>query len=155
MKQVAFCIVLNDAQEEVLMGKVLDNAFQGDVYNFPGGKVEEGETMAQCAVRELKEETGVDVLHEDIEKVADLTFLWPDPNKVWNIHVFLARKWSGEPGDTAEMSPKWFKKHEIPVASMWEADRHWIPLILEGKKIIGTFRYDENRKLVQKDIKPA
>jgi len=154
MKEVAFC-VLKGPNEEVLLGKILDNKFQGDVYNFPGGKLEEGETMEQCAIRELKEETGVEVNPGDLAKVADLTFLWPDPSKIWNIHVFMANKWVGEPRDTVEMSPKWFKKHEIPLDTMWEADRHWIPLILEGKKIIGTFKYDENKRVVKQDIKFA
>ncbi len=152
MRKVAFC-VLKGQNDEILMGKILDNKFQGDIYNFPGGKVEEGETMEQCAVRELKEEVGVEVNIADLEKSAELTFLWPDPNKIWNIHVFTARKWVGEPHETAEMIPKWFKKHEIPFDNMWEADKHWIPLILEEKKIVGTFKYDENKRLIQKDVK--
>lgn len=51
------------------------------------------------------------------------------------------------------MNPKWFKINEIPYNQMFEDDRYWLPMILEGKKINAFFEFDENWKLLYHSIK--
>lgn len=68
----------------------------------------------------------------------------------WNqqVVVFEALKWSGEPSESEEMAPvKWFPVDNLPWESMWEADRHWLPQVLEGKTITADFVYDKNHRL--------
>ena len=45
------------------------------------------------------------------------------------------------------MKPKWFKKSKLPFSRMWDDDPYWLPLILEGKQIIGEFWFDRNFKM--------
>jgi len=67
---------------------------------------EDGETIAEAAVREMREETGVDVGLEDLERVGHLTFLFPyRPDWEQVVHVYLARQWQGTPQETDEMVP--------------------------------------------------
>lgn len=63
--------VLND-QGHLLMIRRTDN----DLYAIPGGQLELGETLSQTAVREVKEETGIDI------EVTDIVGLYSNPHHV-------------------------------------------------------------------------
>ena len=54
---VAIAIVWRDGR--VLVSRRLEDAHLGGYWEFPGGKIERGESAAQCAVREVLEEVGV------------------------------------------------------------------------------------------------
>ncbi len=53
-------LIIN-SNNEILLGK-MDNTYQ-----FPGGHANENETLQQCLVREIKEETGIEVMDEKLE----------------------------------------------------------------------------------------
>ena len=57
---VAVGVILNEAGD-VLISRRAAGAHQGDLWEFPGGKVEEGEDVQQALSRELKEELAIDV----------------------------------------------------------------------------------------------
>ncbi len=59
-KVIAVGIVLKG--ELLLIDQRLETSMLGGLWEFPGGKIEEGETPAQCVVREIKEEIGIDVV---------------------------------------------------------------------------------------------
>jgi hypothetical protein len=40
------------------------------------------------------------------------------------------------------MKPEWFGFDEIPYSEMWPDDEYWLPKVLEGKKIVGSFFFD-------------
>jgi ADP-ribose pyrophosphatase YjhB (NUDIX family) len=54
---VAVSAFIQDEQGRILMIRRTDN----DLYAIPGGQLEPGETLTQAAVREVKEETGIDI----------------------------------------------------------------------------------------------
>lgn len=58
-------IIINE-KGQILLGK-RKNIFGDGTYGLPGGKLKQGETFEECAIREIKEETGLDVKIEDIE----------------------------------------------------------------------------------------
>ena len=113
-------------------------------WNGVGGKIEDGETMAECAVRELFEECGLVALPSALEFVADIYFDLPsDP--VWSHGgaVYFVRAWTGEPRASDEMEPRWFLPKDLPFDEMWEADRIWLPRLLSGERLRGTVRFAE------------
>lgn len=110
------------------MGKGLVNA--------PGGRIEKGETPEEGAVRETEEEVLVTPL--GLEKKAELFFQFTDGYKLKG-HVFLANDFRGEPGVTREADPFWVDEDKIPFDNMWEDDRYWIPLMLQGWFVKGYF----------------
>lgn len=65
-------------------------------YGFPGGKVEHGETGLQAAIRETREETGVDLKPENLKPVLTIHRKASDDNTVWIDIVFEAQNWQGE-----------------------------------------------------------
>lgn len=61
---VAVGIVIN-AQGEVLIAKRLPHQHQGECWEFPGGKIEENESVEEAIKRELYEEVGLTIIHSE------------------------------------------------------------------------------------------
>ncbi len=57
---VAVGVILNDAKQILITQRSADS-HQGGLWEFPGGKVESGETLEQALLRELNEELGIEV----------------------------------------------------------------------------------------------
>jgi len=103
-------IVIED--DKVAMIKRTSKAFQG-YWAIPGGVLEYGERIEDCAVREVLEETGLEV------KIKKLFGIYDDPNKDPRGHtvtiVFLCEKIGGELTINEEASEvKWFEKGNLP-----------------------------------------
>jgi 8-oxo-dGTP diphosphatase len=98
--------------------------------NGPGGKIEQGETALESAVRETQEEIGVTPLQ--IEERGVLHFQFVDGYSLL-CTVFVAGDFAGEPVETDEATPMWFPCDELPLEEMWEDDRHWLPEALAGR----------------------
>lgn len=58
--KVVATALIRDGQNRVVMTKVADST-GNSIWIAPGGRAEEGETLRECAVREAKEEVGVEV----------------------------------------------------------------------------------------------
>ncbi len=110
-------------------------------WNGYGGKLLEGETVTGAAVREIKEESGVNVMETDLEQVALNDFHFED-GKHLLVHVFFTKVWAGEPIETEEMAPRWYAFDAIPYDLMWADDIHWLPRVLKGEKLRGVVYFD-------------
>ncbi|MDZ7701961.1 MAG: 8-oxo-dGTP diphosphatase [Halobacteriales archaeon] len=109
------------------------------LYNGPGGKVEPGETPAECAVREAREELRVDV--RSLEKVGELKFAFGG-EPTFFCHVFRSADFAGPARETPEADPSWFPVDDLPYDEMWEDDREWFPHLLEGRPFRGLVAFD-------------
>ena len=112
-------------------------------WNGYGGKLEEGETATAAAVREIKEESGVEVNEAALEEVALVDFIFEDGNPLL-VHTYFVREWSGEPPETEEMKPRWYAFDAIPYDLMWADDIHWLPRTLKGEKLRGTVYFNNS-----------
>lgn len=149
MKEATLCfLVKGNPIAEVLLGWKKQGFGQGK-YNGFGGKIEANETVEQAAVRELQEETGLRVSESQLWRAGHLTFLFP-ARPEWNVvaHVFLARSWEGQPVESDEMKPIWFKRDEIPFDCMWQDDVHWLPLVMAGSRVQATFTFKDDNESV-------
>ncbi len=146
--------VPNQNNKELLLA-MKKRGFGVGKWNGVGGKIdsEKGDrNVTDAAIRETEEEIGVRI--KDLEKVAVLSFYFPY-NRAWNqdVHVFLVKNWEGEPIESEEMLPKWFKVKDIPFEQMWEDDRFWLQQVLEGKKLKAKFIFKKGEKISKKDVK--
>lgn len=153
MKQAALCFLMKN--DEILLA-MKKKGFGVGKWNGVGGKLdtEKGDKdIIDTVMRETEEEIGVKI--KDPEKVAILSFYFPYVlNKNWDqdVHVFLAKDWEGEPTESQEMLPKWFKLGEIPFEQMWDDDKFWFPHLLEGKKFNAKFIFKEGEKVSEKEF---
>ena len=136
-------------------GKILlgmkKRGFGAGRWNGFGGKLKDGETIEQAAVRETQEECGIEIIK--LEKIGLLDFEFEDKAGILEVHLFVIIKYSGEPVETAEMKPQWFAFAEIPFAEMWPDDKFWIPLFLADKKFKGQFLFNKGgNKILQKKL---
>ena len=141
-------VTRNTATREILLGYKKAGFGAGKLNGF-GGKIENGETARAAAVRELREEASIQVVEQDAEPVAHLTFMFPaQPD--WNqiVHVFLARRWSGKPVESREMKPQWFSVDSIPFEQMWQDDVLWLPRVLNGEKLQAHFTFGSDNERV-------
>lgn len=156
MREATICLLIKEEQnnKELLLA-MKKRGFGMGKWNGVGGKIdpEKGDkNIDDTAIRETEEEIGVKV--KDLEKVAVLKFYFPY-KQAWNqnVHVFLVKNWQGEPSESEEMLPKWFKIEEIPFKEMWDDDKFWLPRVLEGKKLKAEFIFKKGEKILRHNIK--
>jgi 8-oxo-dGTP diphosphatase len=116
--------------------------------NAPGGHIELEETASEAAIREFKEETGIDI--HDPKMVGRLQFQFKDGLSE-RAYVFFADSYEGTMEETDEARPFWCPVTEIPYDRMWEDDRFWLPVAMEGKHFDGKFIFDD-QKMVDRSI---
>lgn len=146
-----FCVLLFLLRDDEILLAMKKRGFGKGLWNGPGGKVEAGETIEQAIVRECQEE--IDVTPEQLEKVAYNEFYFPDGTADLHVHVFVSRKWQGEPTESEEMRPEWFKQSKIPYEKMWQDDIFWLPAVLLGHNIQGRFVFDDSDNMLDAQLK--
>jgi len=120
---VAACALV-DADGRVLITQRPAGKSMAGLWEFPGGKVEAGETPEQTLIRELGEELGVDT---SAACLAPLTFAshgYPDFHLLMPLYV--CRRWQGTPHGHEGQALKWVKPTALRDYPMPPAD---VPLI--------------------------
>jgi mutator protein MutT len=148
--KVKVCTLLFLLRDGEILLAMKKRGFGSGRWNGVGGKIEAGETTEQAMIRECQEE--IEVTPHELRKVAYLDFAFPDGTPDMCAHVFVSENWEGEPVETEEMAPKWFLRSEIPYAQMWSDDPFWIPQVLDGKLVRGTFTFDDNEQMLTHDV---
>ena len=105
-----------------------------------GGHLEEGESKEQALIREIKEETGLDVLHYIYR--GELLFVNNDFEEV--MYLYLVDEVKGEITDCDEGELAWIKKEDLMSLNMWEGDYKFLPLLINTDEFI-------RLKLIYKD----
>lgn len=110
--------VLLQADGQVLMGQRPEGKAWAGWWEFPGGKVEEGEMPYEALVRELHEELGIQV----ISAYPWLTRQFDYPEKTVKLHFFMVRAWQGEPYGKEGQHLLWQHPHAVSVTPVLPAN---------------------------------
>ncbi|XP_045135082.1 7,8-dihydro-8-oxoguanine triphosphatase-like isoform X2 [Portunus trituberculatus] len=120
--------------------------------SFPAGCASFYPRTLSCLMKELKEEAGIDVPHQDVEKVADLEFTFEGEKTLMHVHVFLVKAFTGTPTESEEMRPRWFSMEELPFSDMWPDDPMWLPVVLRGGKVRAAFHFRGHNDILSQRI---
>lgn len=121
-------------------------------WNAPGGKLRLGENPSSGAMREMFEETGLRVSRLRFNGILNF-YLGESRELDQTVFLFSCANFTGKPRRGREGELMWFSVGQIPYDDMWEDDRLWLPMLLEGKSFIGDFYFtDDYNKLVSYNI---
>lgn len=138
---VAF-IDRSGGREQLLLGRKLRGFGQGKIV-LPGGKVEAGGGLVDAAIREFREETGLDVAPKDLELSAQINFRFSALESAnMDCATFITRSALGEPSISEELEPLWVDPLELPTMQMWPDAQHWLPRLVAGEKFTATIVID-------------
>ena len=98
-----------------------------------GGHIEPGETPEECALREVREETGLRLL--DLRSRGVVRFR-SDASPDEDMYLFTATAFSGRLRECDEGELKWVEKEKMFELPMWEGDRVFLQLLDEGPRQI-------------------
>jgi 8-oxo-dGTP diphosphatase len=141
-----------DGERQVLLGHKKTGLGAGKIVGL-GGHVERGESPAEAAAREVKEESGIHVAPEALFEAGYVTWLFPACHR-WDMvaSVFTSADWSGEAVETAEIRPEWFPVTNLPLDRMWDDAKYWLPRILAGERVRATFTYADDCETVAQAV---
>lgn len=125
---VAACAMV-DADGRVLLAQRPEGKQLAGLWEFPGGKVEPGETPEQCIIRELHEEIGIET---DIPCLAPLTFA---SHSYDDFHLlmplFVCRRFRGIAQPREGQALKWVRPKQMREYPMPPADAPLIPFLID------------------------
>lgn len=125
---VAACALV-DTDGRVLLAQRPEGKQLAGLWEFPGGKVEPGETPEQCIIRELQEEIGIET---EIPCLAPLTFA---SHSYDDFHLlmplFVCRRFRGIAQPREGQTLKWVRPKQMRDYPMPPADAPLIPFLID------------------------
>lgn len=118
-------------------------------WNGLGGKLEHGETPEACAVREVLEESGLQIAAPELRGF--LTFPSFRPDEDWYCFVFVVRHFTGELIDSAEGVLAWIDDDKLLELPLWSGDRIFLPWLDQDRFFSARFVYIDGA-LVDHDV---
>ena len=126
MKNSTLCYIYKDDECLMLHRTKKENDQSHDKWLGIGGKFEDKESPEDCALREIKEETGLTVT--DYRYRGIVTFVSDEWDPEY-LHLFTADGFTGHIIECDEGDLEWVKKKDVIKLPMWEGDRIFLDLI--------------------------
>ena len=112
---------LIDLDGRVLLQQRLPGSSHAGLWEFPGGKIEPGESPEAAVIRELEEELAISVPCKCLSPVAFASA--PHGDRHFLLLLFVTRKWTGVPRALAAAALRWVRFAEMHTMPMPPADR--------------------------------
>jgi 8-oxo-dGTP diphosphatase len=120
-------VALIDPDGRVLLAQRPKGKSMAGLWEFPGGKVEVGETPEAALIRELQEELGIGTWASCLAPLTFASHSYDDFHLL--MPLFACRKWEGTPQSRENQSLKWVRVNELRDYPMPAADVPLIPIL--------------------------
>ncbi|RKT32257.1 8-oxo-dGTP diphosphatase [Roseovarius halotolerans] len=120
-------VALIDVDGRILLTQRPEGKSMAGLWEFPGGKVEPGETPENALIRELEEELGIDTWASCLAPLTFASHSYPDFHLL--MPLFACRKWQGAPQGREGQALKWVRPDALRDYPMPPADIPLIPIL--------------------------
>ena len=120
-------VALVDADGRVLIAQRPGGKAMAGLWEFPGGKIEPGETPEVALMRELKEELGIETWDSCLAPLTFASHSYDDFHLL--MPFFICRKWQGIVAPKEGQKLKWVYAKELRDSPMPAADIPLIPIL--------------------------
>jgi 8-oxo-dGTP diphosphatase len=149
MKLATLCYVQRAGRTLMLHRIKKENDIHAGKWNGLGGKLEPGETPEACAIREIREESGLLVRNPRLRGV--LTFPAFAHDEDWYAFVFTVTEFSGELIDSPEGVLAWIDDDKLSELNLWPGDHIFLSWLRQERFFSGKFAYVDG-ELVHHDV---
>jgi len=130
LKKITISVgIIRNSQNEIFITQRDVSSHMAGFWEFPGGKVEVGETPYEAVVRELQEETGI--VAEQPVLIKSLEHIFPD--RVITLHFHLVEKWQGEPYGKEGQPMRWLAQSALNPAEFPPANESIVQALISGE----------------------
>lgn len=114
-------------QGKVLLSRRASHQHQGDKWEFPGGKLEAGETVLAALQRELAEELAITV--QNAQPLMEVRHRYPEREVL--LDIWLVDAFSGEPHGVEGQAVQWFAASELDTLSFPDANQPIVERVMQ------------------------
>lgn len=120
-------VALIDVDGRILLAQRPEGKSMAGLWEFPGGKIEPGETPEDALIRELHEELGIETWESCLAPLTFASHSYEDFHLL--MPLFACRKWSGQVHPREGQTLKWVKSNDLRNYPMPAADVPLIPIL--------------------------
>jgi 8-oxo-dGTP diphosphatase len=120
-------VALVDLDGRVLLAQRPEGKPMANLWEFPGGKLADGESPEAAAVRELREELGIDITESCLAPLTFASFAYPDFRLL--MPLFVCRVWRGTPVPREHRALQWLRPLDMTRVPMPPADRPLVAML--------------------------
>ena len=122
-------VALIDADDRVLIAQRPEGKALAGLWEFPGGKIDQGERPEEALIRELREELGITVKEACLAPLTFASYAYPEFHLLMPLYV--CRRWEGFVQSREGQALKWVRAKDLREYPMPPADEPLIPPLVE------------------------
>jgi len=132
VRKAVRCYLIKD--NKVVVTKYKEKNEKSGYYDIPGGKIEDGETPVKTVIREMKEETGLDV--QNLKYKGNMIIEYP--SRIFDFDVFITNEFDGETQAFEDNTSEWMDIKELLqkekiLSNIMLLDRFFIKGLIDDK----------------------
>jgi len=143
--KVAVAVITNH-KNEVLLSLRADDAHQGGLWEFPGGKVENNETVLAALKREILEELNIEIINASMFK--SIQYQYPDKSVL--LEILVVDSFNGDPEGAEGQQIKWQKIDKLKTSDFPLANRSIIHALQLSEKYMITGAFEDEHEFSHK-----
>jgi 8-oxo-dGTP diphosphatase len=129
-KQVVAALILRG--NEILCCQRTEHQALALKWEFPGGKIESGETPVQALRRELEEELGI--IAQIGREITQVLHMYQNGNSV-NLHFYVVERYDNELQNRIFRDVRWVERSDLPSLDFLDADKELVQKLAAGELV--------------------